>query len=66
MTFDEVDFNAQTAHTNQYSAPNFPAENKEKPAETPFFQPLIVQFNILVEVSLHLTCDSGAVRDKVS
>lgn len=50
-TFDETDFAAHLSFLSQHPVQETHAEKKPITSESAFFQPLVVQFNILLEVS---------------
>ena len=51
-TFDEFDFAAHLPHLPQHTVPEVIPEKQKKPIDNAFFQPLVMQFTVLVDVSL--------------
>jgi len=51
-TFDEMDFAAHLPHLPSHTVPPVIPEKSKKPDDNAFFQPLVMQFTVLVDVSL--------------
>jgi hypothetical protein len=56
-----MDFAAHLPHLPPNTVPEIISENPKKPIETPFFQPLVMQFTVIVDVSFQATKTHSAV-----